>query len=179
MSATQGAAGYVVSDYYNLEDAYSIRRRYDLSDKVVALDRVYAPLDHRFRQMAKKITVTDPEPKSFERQEVPAKFTLAADGTDTTYEGDTITMTDAQAKWLQAGDAMIVPQLWCDSDGANYSTTKYGQPAPENVIVKSVQLSGSAAGTAIITLARGNGYSQAAVGAGTVSTILSEYTLRS
>ena len=177
-SAVQGAAGYVVSDYYNLEDAYSIRRKYDLSDKVVMLDRVHAPLDFRFRQMGKKVVVTDPEPKSFEREEVPAKFTIYADGSDTDYEGDTIPMSDAQAKWLQAGDVLMVPQLFCDSDGANYSTTKYSSGyTPETVVVRSVGLSEHAAGYAKIKVARGNGYSQAAAAAGTVTTILSEYTL--
>lgn len=176
-SATQGNAGYVISDYYNLEDAYSIRRKYDLSDKVVNLDRVYAPLDWRFRQMGKKITVTDPEPKAFEREEVPAKFTLSHDGADTDYEGDTVYLSDAQAKWLQSGDVLAVPQLFCDSDGANYSTTKYEYAAPENIIVRSVELSGHSAGYAKVLVRRGNGYSTAAAAAGTVDTIMSEYTL--
>lgn len=176
-SAVRAAAGYVVSDYYNLEDAYSIRRKYDLGDKVVQLDRMMAPLDWRFRQMGKKRVVTDPEPKGFEREEVPQKFTLSADGSDTNYEGDTITMPDAQAKWLQEGDVLIVPQVWCDSDGATYSTTKYGAAGQENVIVQSVSLSGSSAGVAQILLQRGNGYNQSAAAAGVVSTILSEYTL--
>lgn len=179
LSATRAAAGYVVSDYYNLEDAYSVRRKYDLGDKVVQLDRALAPLDWRFRQMGKKLVVTDPEPKMFEREESPQKFTLAADGTDTTYEGDTFQMTDAQAKWLQEGDVLSVNQLWCDSDGANYSATKYGQAAQEQVIVKSVSLSGGAlgAGYAKVIVARGNGLNQSAAAAGVVSTILSEYTL--
>ena len=178
-SATPGAAGYVVSDYYNLEDAYTVRRKYDLGDKVVELDRTLAPLDWRFRQMGKKKIVTDPEPKGFEREEVPQKFTLAADGADTDYEGDTIQITDAQAKWMQEGDVFAIPQLWCDSDGANYSTTKYDQPAQETVVVKSVSLSGGAlgAGYAKVLVARGNGLNQAAAAAGTVNTVLSEYTL--
>jgi len=177
-SAVRAAAGYVVSDYFNLEDTYSIRRKFDIGDKVVMLDRVYAPLDWRFRQMGKKSVVTDPEPKGFEREEVPAKFTISTDGADTDYEGDTVYMTDAQAKWLQEGDVLVVPQLFCDSDGANYSTTKYDSGyTQENIVVRSVTLSGKAAGYAKILVARGNGYSQAAAAAGTVSTITSEYTL--
>jgi hypothetical protein len=176
-SASKAAANYVHSDYTGLEGVYSVRRKYDLSDKIVSLDRAIAVFDYRLRQAGKKFSVSDPEPKVLLDQERPLKFTLYADGADGTYEGNLVYMDDAQAKWLQSGDVVMCPQIFCDSDGAAYSASKYGQVAPETMIVQSVDLSGYAAGYAKISVTRGNGYNRSAAAAGVVTTIASEYVL--
>lgn len=178
-SATKAAANYVHNDYTGLEGVYSTRRKYDLSDKIVSLDRAISVFDYRLREAGKKFGVSDPEPKTLIKQERPLKFTMYADATDGAYEGSLLTVDDTQAKWLQSGDVLMCPQVFCDSDGAAYSTTKYGQPAPETMIVQSVDLSGSAsgAGYAKVTVTRGNGYNRSAAAAGVVSTITSEMSL--
>lgn len=175
---TPGSAEYVHSGAVGVRGIYTTKRRYDLSDKIVYQDRRLAMFDFLLREKMSKLTVADCEPKVFTKQENPMTFSNHSDDTDTNYEGDTLRISDTQAKWLQQYDVLTCHDLFCDSDGAAYSTTKFSSGyAPETMIVNSVTLSGTATGIAKILVTRGNGYSQASAAAGTVSTILTEYKL--
>lgn len=163
LSAERTAADSVYTGGTGLEKLYTERRKYDKSDKVVSLDRVLAPLDYRLRMAMKKITVGDPEPKVFTRQEKPLAISLTANSGKTYNTEDTLYMANADAKWLQPGDILTCPNMFCDSDGSNYSTTKFASGyMPETLIVRSTQLSGgSSSGDAAVVVHRGNGYDPA------------------
>jgi len=177
-TTTAASAEYVHSGATTTRGLYSSRRKYSMSDLIVWQERNWAKLDNLLRVKARKITVDDPEPKVLTAGETPVSFDLKSDGTDTTYEGDTQRISDTLAKWLQAGDVLQCPQLYCDTDGANYTTTKFGAGyMPETMIVQSVTLSGASSGVANVLVRRGNGNNTAAAAAGTVQTMLSEYKL--
>lgn len=175
---TAGSEEYVAQGPLGVAGQATTKRKYDLPGLITFQERAYAKLDNILMNSMPRITVTDPEPKLLYRNEAPVKFDIKSDDTDTNFEGDTIRMSDTLAVWLQAGDVLQCPNLFCDSDGANYTTTKFGSGYfPENIIVEAVTLSGAAANIANVFVKRGNGYSTAAVAAGTVTTILSEYKL--
>ncbi len=177
---TIGNDEYVTQGPLGIAGIATTKRKFDLPGIITFQERFYAKFDNILRMSMPVITVTDPEPKVLSRNEAPIKFDIKSDDTDTTFEGDTLRLEDAEAIWLQAGDVLQVPNLFCDSDGANYTTTKYDTAQlyfPETVIVESVVESGAAAGIANVFVRRGNGFSTAAVAAGTVTTILSEYKL--
>lgn len=177
-NTTQGNDEYVASGPLGVAGQATTRRKFDLPGLMVFQERTYAKLDNILMNFLPRIMVADPEPKFLSRNEAPIKFDVKSDDTDTNNEGDTIRMSDTQAVFLQAGDVLQVPQLFCDSDGANYTTTKYGSAYfPETVIVDTVDLSGASANVANVFVKRGNGFSTAAAAAGTVLTILSEYKL--
>lgn len=157
-SATQAAAEYVKQGSLGVGDIYTTRRKYSLSDLIVMQERSYAKLDNILRQEAKVITVDDPEPKVLTMQEAPVRFNVSVNSTSSGLgpDDDTVGISDAEALFLQAGDILQCPDVFCDATGANYSTTKYAYP-PETMIVKSVQLSGLSAGNALVRVARGNG----------------------
>jgi len=175
-NTTPGSAEFTTKGALGVAGHYTEKRNYSKSDLIVFQERHYALMDNVLMQESRMIDVDDPEPKVFTMQESPVAFSLKSDDTDTTYEGDTIRMSDTLAVFLQAGDILEVPDLFCDSDGANYTTTKYAFD-PETIIVDSVTLSGASSGVANILVTRGNGFSKAAAAAGTVTTILSEYKL--
>ena len=175
---TVGNAEYTTQGALGVAGQFTDKRKYSLSDLIVFQERAYAKLDNILMQEMRMIDVDDPEPKVLTMQEAPLKFDIKSDDTDTNYEGDTLRLSDTQAVFLQAGDILNVPDLFCDTDGANYTTTKYGSGyLPETIVVESVSLSGAASGIANVIVKRGNGHSTAAAGAGTVTTILSEYKL--
>lgn len=177
-NTTAGSAEYVAQGAIGVAGQYTTKRKYSLSDLIIFQERSYAMLDNIFMQESRVIDVDDPQPKVLTMQECPVKFNIKSDDTDTTYEGDTLRLSDTQAVFLQANDVLQVTDLFCDTDGANYTTTKYGSGYnPETVLVQSVTLSGAASGVANVIVRRGNGYNTAAPGAGTVTTILSEYKL--
>lgn len=175
---TQGNDEYVTSGPIGVAGQATVRRKFDLPGLITFQERAYAKLDNILMNAMPTIEVADPEPKFLSRNEAPIKFDIKSDDTDTNFEGDTLRLSDTQAVWLQAGDILQVPNLFCDSDGANYTTTKYGSGYfPETMIVESVVLSGAAANIANVFVKRGNGFSTASAAAGTVTTILSEYKL--
>ncbi|MBU2249073.1 MAG: hypothetical protein KKD77_20165, partial [Gammaproteobacteria bacterium] len=177
-STTAGGAEYVISGAGGVRGIYTEKRKYDKSDIIVYQDRTYAMFDWLLRDKMSKVTVADFEPRLFTKQETPVKFDVHSDDTDTAYEGDTLRISDTKAKWLQQYDILTCKDIFCDSDGANYSTTKFSSGyMPESMIVNSVTLSGTASGIAKVMVTRGNGYSAAAAAAGTVQTILTEYKL--
>lgn len=175
-STTAAAAEYVHSGATTTRGLYTSRRKYSMSDLIVWQERNWAKLDNLLRVEARKITVDDPEPKVLSAQETPVSFDLKSDDTTTTYDQDTQRISDTLAKWLQAGDVLQCPQVFCDTDGANYTTVKFGGGyQPETMIVQSVTLSGASSGVANVLVRRGNGNSTAT--SGTVQTMLSEYKL--
>jgi len=162
-SATQGAAQFVKQGAMGVADMYTTKRKYSLSDLIVMQERSYAKLDNILRMEMKTVQVSDPEPKVLTMQETPVKFDIAtASASSSGSLSDIIGITDAQALFLQAGDVLQCPDLFCDATGANYSTTKYASGyAPETMIVQQVTLSGLASGTASVRVLRGNGNSPA------------------
>ena len=173
-STTKAAAEYVSSGSMGVLGTYTTKRKYSLSDLIVWQDRKWNMFDNILRQELKTITVTDPEPKTLTKQETPVKFNIKSDGTTTTVDEDTVRISDTLAKFLQIGDNLMVNQIFCDSDGANYSTTKFDSGyTPENIIVESVTLSGASSGVANVLVARGNG----AKPSSGVTTILTEYKI--
>jgi len=178
---TPGSAEYVVSGAAGLRSVYTEKRKYDKSDLFVFQSRRLAKFDWLLRDKGDWITVTDPEPRTFTEQEAPIKFNVKTDSGTTTYQYDTLYISDTEAKWLQQHDTLICQDLFCDTDGANYSTTKFSSGyMPENLIVNSVTLSGAASGVASVLVTRGNGYNYKVVGdssSNTVTVIASEYKL--
>lgn len=173
-TTTQGNAEYVSSGSMGVKGLYTTKRKYSLSDLIVWQDRKWNMFDNILRQEMKIITVDDPEPKILTKQESPVKFSVHSDGTTTTVDEDTLRISDTLAKFLQLGDKLACNQIFCDSDGANYSTTKFSSGyTPEVMIVKSVTLSGAAANIADVVVSRGNGYEPAS----SVTTVLTEYKL--
>jgi len=173
-STTAAAAEYVSTGSMGARGQYTTKRKYSLSDLIVWQDRKWAMLDNILRQELKTIVVDDPEPKTLTKQEAPVKFNIHSDGTTTTLDEDTLRISDTLAKFLQAGDKLSCNQIFCDSDGANYSTTKFTSGyTPEVMVVNSVTLSGSASGIANVIVARGNGY----LPTSSVTTVLTEYKL--
>lgn len=176
-SVNPGDANYISAGTMGLEDVLTVQRKYDLSDKIVSLDRATAPFDYRLRAEARKAVAKDPEPKTLIKGEHPLRFVTVDSSASTIYENDTLYLADADARWLQGGDVLMVPQLYCNELGTAYSTQKFGQAAPETVIVQDVVLSGKSANVAKVTVIRGNGNSHAAPGSSTVTAIGSSYVL--
>ena len=173
-SATAAAANYVSRGYTGVKGKYTTTRKYSLSDKIVYLDRKWAKFDNILRRELRTIGVSDPEPKVLTKRETLVKFDNHSDGTTTTIDEDTLQISDTEAKFLQSGDVLVANQIFCDSDGANYSTTKFGSGyTPEAMIVSSVTVSGIASGIAKVLVKRGNG----ACPTSSVQTILTEYKL--
>ena len=174
MSTTKGAAGYISSGSTGVLGAYTGKRKYSLSDLIVWQERKWSMLDNILRQELRVISVDDPEPKILTKTEAPTVFSNHSDSTTTTVDEDTLRISDTLAKWLQVGDILTANQIFCDSDGAFYSTTKYTSGyTPESMIVKSVTLSGAAANIANVIVSRGNGAEPSA----SVTTVLTEYKL--
>ena len=179
-SNTHAAAEYVSQGAMGARGIYSTKRKYSLSDKIVWQARADAIFDNILRQELQVITVDDPEPKLLTKQEAPIKFNLHSDGTTSAggKDEDTVRISDTLAVFLQTGDQLSCADVFCDSDGAAYSTDKYDTSSsltlfPEQMIVKSVTLSGAASGIASVVVKRGNGYEPTS----SVTTLLTEYKL--
>jgi len=173
-NTTRGNAEYVSSGSTGVLGQYTTKRKYSLSDLIVWQDRKWGMFDNILRRELKTITVDDPEPKTLTKQETPVKFSVKSDGTTTTVDEDTLRISDTLAKFLQAGDKLICNQIFCDSDGANYSTTKFNSSyTPESMIIDSVSLSGASSGVANVIVSRGNGSKPSS----SVQTVLTEYKL--
>jgi len=173
-TTTPASAEYVSQGSVGVRGTYTTKRKYSLSDLIVWQDRKWNMFDNILRREARTITVDDPEPKVLTKQESPIKFSVRSDGTTTTLDEDTLRISDTLAKFLQAGDILSCNQIFCDSDGAAYSTTKYSSGyTPESMIVDSVTLSGTAAGISTVIVSRGNGYRPTS----SVTTVLTEYKL--
>jgi len=171
---TPGSAEYVSQGSMGVRGTYTGKRKYSQSDLIVWQDRKWNLFDNILRMEARTIVVDDPEPKVFTKQETPIKFSVHSDGSTVTIDEDQLRISDTLAKFLQVGDKLICNQIFCDSDGANYSTTKFTSGyTPESMIVKSTQLSGVASGIASVIVARGNGYEPSS----SVTTVLTEYKL--
>lgn len=157
-SATPAAAEYVKQGPLGVGDVYSGKRKYSLSDLIVFQERSNALLDTILRMEAKTVTVTDPEPKVLTMQEAPVRFdvSVASSSSGLGPDDDTVGISDAQALFLQQGDVLMCPDIFCDATGTAYSTTKYAYP-PETMIISSVQLSGLSSGNALVRVARANG----------------------
>lgn len=177
---TIGNDEYVTQGPLGIAGIATTKRKYDLPGLLTYQERFYAKFDNILRQSMPVIMVSDPEPKVLTRNEAPIKFNIKSADLDTTFEGDTLRVSDTEAIWLQPGDVLQIPQIFCDSDGANYTTTKYDTAQayfPETVIVESVVESGAGSGVANVFVRRGNGYSTASPGAGTVTTVAVEHVL--
>jgi len=175
-SNTAAAAEYVHRGAVGVKGTYTTKRKYSLSDLIVWQERKWNKFDNILRTEGQTITVDDPEPKILTKQEAPIKFDLHSDGTTTTLDEDTARISDTEAKFLQAGDVLICNEVFCDSDGAAFSTDKFDatdEYTPEMVIVSSVTLGGAASGIANVVLKRGNG----ACPTSSVTTLLTEYKL--
>ena len=171
-TTTAGSAEYVSSGYMGVRGLYTTKRKYSLGDKIVYQDPHLGKLHTLLRDKMSTITVKDPEPKVLTKQEIPRSFTCASDGTTTTVDEDTLIMNDSSAKFLQSGDRLECANIFTDTDGANWTTTKFGSSyLPETVIVSSIELSGQASGYASVIVRRGNGHSPTS----SVQTVLSEY----
>jgi len=157
-SATPAAAEYVKQGPLGVGDVYSGKRKYSLSDLIVFQERTNAPLDTILRMEAKTVDVTDPEPKVLTMQEAPVRFGVSVNSSSSGLgpDDDTVGISDADALFLQQGDVLMCPDIFCNAAGTTYTTTKYDQP-PETMIIKSVQLSGLSAGNALVRVARANG----------------------
>jgi len=178
VNTTQGSEQYAHQGLMTTADIPTTFRKYDLPGMITFQERATAKFDNLLRQAAPIITVTDPEPKVIHRDEEPVSLSVQADGVDSVFEGDTLILSDTESTWLQPGDVLKCPQIFCDSDGANYSTTKFQSGyTNETMLVKSVTLSGQSAGVSQVVVQRGNGANTSAPAAGVVTTMLSEYTL--
>jgi hypothetical protein len=175
-STTPAAQGYIAQGNTGVRGIETTKRKYSLSDQIVWNNRNWAMFDNILRQELQVVTVDDMEPKLFVKDETPVKFTCHSNGADTTYEGDTMYISDTQAKWLQANDVLSCNQIFCDSDGAAYTTTKFASGyVPETIVVESVSLSTPTSGIAKVIVKRGNGYQQSAAAAGVVSTVSTDH----
>lgn len=176
-STTHAAAEFVSTGYMGARGIYTTKRKYSMSDLIVWQERNWNKFDNILRQEANTITVSDPEPKVLTKQEAPIKFDVATDSTTTTLGDDTLIISDTLAKFLQPGDKLVCNQIFCDSDGAAFSTDKFEEVSsvilkPEMMIVDSVTLSGTASGYSKTIVSRGNGADPA-----TSYTCYSEYKL--
>lgn len=162
-SATQAAAEYVRQGALGVGDIYTGKRKYSLSDMIVFQERTWAPFDTILRMEMKVVPVSDPEPKVLTMQEAPVRFDVstASSSSGLGPDDDTVGIADAQALFLQAGDVLTCPDIFCNTAGTNYATDKSTALAagyfPESMIVQSVQLSGLSSGVARVRLARANG----------------------
>jgi len=173
-STTHAAAEFVSRGYMGARGTYTTKRKYSMGDLIVWQDRGNNLFDNILRQELQVMTVDDPEPKVLTKQETPVLFSNHSDGTTTTIDEDTLRISDTEAKFLQAGDILVCNQIFTDSDGAAYSTTKYSLGyTPEAMIVDSVSIGGTASGISKIIVKRGNG----ACPTSGVTTVLTEYKL--
>lgn len=178
MAFSNTAAGgeYVSAGAMGARGLYSTKRKYSLSDEIVYQNRGDNLFDNILRMELRTITVDDPEPKLLTKQEAPIKFDVHSDGTTSAggIDEDTLRISDTEAKFLQANDVLMCNNIFCDSDGANYATTKYNTGySAETMIVSTVTLSGAASGIANVVVKRGNGYQPSS----SVTTVLTEYKL--
>ena len=171
-STTHAAAGYISQGPAGTRGVYSEKRKYDKSDVIVWKERANNIFDNILRQELQVVTVDDPEPRLFTAEEAPTQINIATDSENGDATEDQLNISDTQAKWLQVGDILMCNQIFCESDGTHYTTTKYDYVAPETMIVSSVSLSGKASGVAAVKVLRGNGYA-----AGTPNNVASEYKL--
>lgn len=175
---TAGSAGFVTKGAPGVAGHFTDNRIFSLSDLIVWQERRWAKLDVALRMKQAVVAVDDPAPKVIHNREAPIKFDIAADGTEEIFEGDKISILNEQAAFIQAADVLEVNGIFCDSDGDNYTTTKFGSSYfPEVVIVQSVTPSGIDATHAKVLVIRGNGNATDALAAGVVETILTEYKL--
>jgi hypothetical protein len=173
-TTTAGSAEYVSSGPGGVRSLYTTKRKYSLSDRIVYQDRHKNKIHAMLREKISRVTVDDPEPKTLTKQETPRTYTCKSDGTTTTVDEDTLRISDTMAKWLQSGDKLEVANVFCDTDGANYTTTKFGSGYKnETMIIYGVTLSGAASGVANVLVRRANGHSPTS----SVQTILTEYKL--
>lgn len=179
LSTTAGAAGFVTKGAPGVAGHFTDNRKFSLSDLLVWQERRWAKLDTALRREGATVVVDDPAPKVITNTEAPIKFDIAADGSDEVYEGDVVDILNTQAAFLQAADVLEVNGIFCDADGDNYATTKFGSSyTPETVIVQSVSPGlGSTTSHAKVLVIRGNGNATDAPAAGVVQTIVSEYKL--
>lgn len=178
-STTAGAAGFVTKGAPGVAGHFTDNRIYSLSDLIVWQERRWAKLDVALRTKQAVVAVDDPAPKVIHAREAPIQFDINSEpAADTTYEGDTIPILNTQAAFLQAGDVLEVAGIFCDADGDNYSTTKFGSNYPaEACVVQSVTPGGVSATVAKVLVIRGNGNATDALDAGVVETLLTEYKL--
>lgn len=158
-SQTYGNDNFVVVGSPGVRDIATTTRRYDLSDLTVYQGRRWAILDWILRTEMPKLPVTDMEPKVLTRDEAPQTFSCNANSITTTRDEDTLLFTNTNARYLVVGDELTCMDIFCDSDGANYSTTKFNSGyTPETMVIDSIELDGYASGTAKVVVRRGNGY---------------------
>ncbi|MCK5020563.1 MAG: hypothetical protein KAS32_26325 [Candidatus Peribacteraceae bacterium] len=171
---TPGTGEFVSRGAAGVAGQFDTKRKFSLSDFIILQERSYAKLDNIFMAEQKMIEVDDPEPKILTMQEHPVVFAITGNE-DGTFENDAIEMTDALATFLQAGDVLMIPTVFCLADGSAYSSVKFGTDLhfPETIIVTDVTLSGISAGTAKVTVRRGNGENTSAPAAGVVTQLTS------
>ena len=165
-SNTWGNDGYVNAGAAGIRAIPTSTRRHDMSDLVVYQGRRWAPLDWILRSEMKKMPVTDMEPKTVTLDEAPQTFSCNVTSGTTAINNDTLYFTNTNARHMVVGDTLTCMDLFCDSDGANYSTTKFSSGyMPERMVIQSITLDGYAAGTATLVVRRGNGYNPASASA--------------
>lgn len=157
-STTAGAAQNVIQGAQGVASVYTDNRQYSLSDLIVWNERRHAKLENALRARAATVIVDDPEPKVIESLETPINFAVTVNSSTTTNDNDTLGISDANARFIQPGDCLEVSGIFCDSDGSNYSTTKFDSGYfQEVVVVQSVVPSGLSSGNAKVIVYRGNG----------------------
>lgn len=147
-------------------------RKYDLNDVIIYQSRRWAPLSWILRTTLPKYPATSMEPKRIFEDETPQTFTCSSDSKSGSYDEDILEFTNTNARHMVIGDRLICMDIFCDSDGANYSTTKFtSNYMPETMLIESIILDGIAANKAKIVVRRGNGYNPAS----SVTTVTTDY----
>lgn len=172
-SATPGAAEYVATGFPGVSSVYTSNRRFSLSDLIIWNERTHAKLNNAIREKMGIIPVNDPAPKVIEAAEAPVQFAVSTASSTTTNNNDTVGIANALARWLNVDDVLQVSGLWCDTDGTNYTTTKFSSGyTPEAVVVQRVIPSGISSTVAKVIVSRGNGNNPATATQITTSMVL-------
>lgn len=160
--ATPGAAEYIGAPI-GVGGLYTEQRTYDKQDMVVLKNRYWAMLDSFLRTQLKKTTVKSAKPTYFNRSQAAIKFSIGSAGTSSSGSlYDYIHIPDAQAAQLGVGEFLVIPDIFCDADGSNYTTSKATAFAagyrPETVKITAIGAAGSGGGSGntLVTVSRGN-----------------------
>lgn len=160
--ATPGAAEYVGGPV-GVGGLYTEQRTYDKSDLVVLRNRYWAMLDSFLRTQLKKTTVKSVKPTYFNRQQAPIKMTIGSNATSSAGSlYDYLHIPDGQAAQLGVGEVLVVPDIFCDYAGDNYTTSKSTAMSngyrPETLLITAIGVAGSGAGSGNtrVDVTRGN-----------------------
>lgn len=108
--ADNTTANQINRGYAGVSGIFTTRRQYDLSDKMIFMDRAIVKFWNMLSRNMTKLKVSDPEPRMLEFTPKSNVFGFASGASDPGTTGTTFSIANAYAQQLQAGDMIkVVP----------------------------------------------------------------------